>query len=115
LTYEDELSKWETEFKKGFAKPLILLILSEKPNYPYQITKLVSKNTKGKITIAGSNIYPILKSMEEEGLILGRKEETKKRVYTITDDGLVFLETLKHLMKEFVEVIQEMIDTHKEL
>ena len=115
MKYEDELNKWESEFKKGFAKPLILLILSEKSNYPYQITKMVSEKTKGKITIAGSNIYPILKSMEKEGLILGKKEETKKRVYTITNDGYQFLDSLKYLMKEFVEVIQEMIDAHKEL
>ena len=72
---------------------------------------MISGQTRGKITIAGSNIYPILKSMEEEGLIIGKKEETKIRVYTITDEGLKFLGTLKHVMKDFIEVIQEMIDT----
>lgn len=116
MKYEDELQKWETEFKKGFSKPLILLTLAEKPNYPYQVTKTISGKTKGKITIAGSNIYPILKKMEERGLILGKKEfESLKRVYTLTGDGREFLVSLKQVMKEFVEIIQEMIDTHGEL
>jgi DNA-binding PadR family transcriptional regulator len=116
LKYENELQKWETEFKKGFSKPLILLTLAEKPNYPYQVTKTVIEKTKGKIAIAGSNIYPILKKMEDTGMILGKKDkDSLKRVYTLTGDGKEFLVSLKQVMKEFVEIIQEMIDTHKEL
>jgi DNA-binding PadR family transcriptional regulator len=67
LKFEEELQKWETEFKRGFSKPFILLALDEKPNYPYQVIKTINRNTKGKISIAGSNIYPILKKMEDFG------------------------------------------------
>ncbi len=108
---EIELQKWETEYKKGFSKPLILLTLAKNPNYPYQVSKTISENTKGKITITGSNIYPILKNIEDTGLIIGKKDEvTKKRNYTLTNDGKEFLASLKEAMKEFIQIIQSIVD-----
>ncbi|MFX0094701.1 MAG: PadR family transcriptional regulator [Candidatus Hodarchaeota archaeon] len=117
MDIENELQKWETEFKKGFSKPLILLSLAEKPNYPYQVTKSIIGKTQGKITIAGSNIYPILNNLEKKlGLIVGEKDsKTSKRVYKLTEEGKEFLVSLKQIMKDFVEMIQKIIDVHDEL
>jgi DNA-binding PadR family transcriptional regulator len=116
LEFEDELQKWETEFKKGFSKPFILFTLGEKPNYPYQVTKTIIGRTKGQIAIAGSNIYPILKTLEKDGLILGQKEEeSKKRMYSLTEKGKEFVIPLLQSMKEFTKIVQEMINTHGEL
>ncbi|MFX0204944.1 MAG: PadR family transcriptional regulator [Candidatus Hodarchaeota archaeon] len=116
MKHDYELQKWETEFKKGFSKPLILLTLAESPNYPYQVTKTIIEKTKGKIAIAGSNIYPILKKIEDDGFISGKKdEESLKRVYTLTADGKEFLMSLKRAMNEFLEIIQEIMDVHGDL
>ncbi|MFW9993305.1 MAG: PadR family transcriptional regulator [Candidatus Odinarchaeota archaeon] len=116
MTFEEELQKWETEFKRGFSKPFILLILAEKPNYPYQVTKTILERTKGKIAIAGSNIYPVLKKMEDDGLITGEKDgDSGKRYYSLTDRGKEFVILLKRSMKDFDEIIQEMIDVRGEL
>ncbi|MFX0051698.1 MAG: PadR family transcriptional regulator [Candidatus Hermodarchaeota archaeon] len=116
LEFEDELQKWETEYKKGFSKPFILLTLGEKPNYPYQVTKTIIGKTKGQIAIAGSNIYPILKTLEDNGLILGQKDEkSRKRMYSLTEKGKEFVIPLVHSMKEFIQIVQEMIDTHGDL
>lgn len=116
LGFETELQKWETEFKKGFSKPFILLTLAERPNYPYQVTKTIIGKTKGQIAIAGSNIYPILKNLEELGLILSDKDEkSKKRTYTLTEKGKEFLIPLLQSMKEFSQIVLEMIDTHGDL
>jgi PadR family transcriptional regulator PadR len=116
LNLDKELQKFEIEFKKGFSKPLILCILAEKPDYPFQISKRLREKTKDKIKIEGSNIYPILKSLEqkegEEGLIIGVKEEdSRKRIYSLTDDGKKFLRSLQLSMDEFIQTIREMIDT----
>lgn len=116
MDISEELVRWETEFKKGFSKPLILLSLAQKPTYPYQLTKTIVGDTRGKISIAGSNIYPILKKIEDDGLIEGRKdEESRKRVYNLTEEGKEFLELLKESMQEFMEVIQELIDRDQEV
>ncbi len=116
MVLENELQKWETEFKKGFSKPFILLTLAEKPNYPYQVTKTIIGRTKGQIAIAGSNIYPILKKLEDDGLILGQKEKnSKNRIYALTEEGKKFIIPLIQSMKEFTQIVQQMIDTPGEL
>ncbi|MFX0208822.1 MAG: PadR family transcriptional regulator [Candidatus Hodarchaeota archaeon] len=112
---EDELQKWETEYKKGFSKPLVLFALAEKSTYPYQVTKTISGKTHGMITVAGSNIYPILKKLEEIELISSEKDPSEKRIYSLTEGGKDFLVALKQSLKEFLNLIQEVIDTHDEM
>ncbi|MFX1286710.1 MAG: PadR family transcriptional regulator [Promethearchaeota archaeon] len=112
---EDELQKWETEYKKGFSKPLVLFALAEKPTYPYQVTKTISGKTRGMITVAGSNIYPILKKLEEIELISSEKDPTEKRIYSLTEGGKEFLVALKQSLKSFLNLIEEVIDTHDEM
>lgn len=107
-----QVTKWETEFKKGFSKPFVLLSLSEKPNYPYGVTKAINEKTKGKFSIAGSNIYPILSKMEKMNLISGKQDkESIKKNYQLTKEGREFLEILKDNMKDFVETIEKMLET----
>jgi PadR family transcriptional regulator PadR len=105
-----ELQKWEKEFKKGFSKPFVLLMLAEDPHYPYQIIREISEKTQGKFAIAGSNIYPILKTLEDEGFITHLKDEKdQKKHYFLTNEGKDFLGLLGEIMGDFVEIIQDMI------
>ncbi|MHA1990874.1 MAG: PadR family transcriptional regulator [Candidatus Hodarchaeales archaeon] len=105
-----ELQKWEKEYKKGFSKPFVLLMLAESPHYPYQIIREISEKTHGKFAIAGSNIYPILKTLEDEGFINHQKDEKdQKKHYSLTNEGKDFLGLLGENMGDFVEIIQDMI------
>ena len=107
-----DVSKWETEFKKGFSKPFVLLSLSKTPNYPYGIIKAVNEKTRGKFAIAGSNIYPLLSKMEKMQLIIGKLDKkSDKKIYQLTEDGEEFLVSLKQVMVDFVETIQTMLET----
>ena len=107
-----DVSKWETEFKKGFSKPFVLLSLSKTPNYPYGIIKAVNEKTRGKFAIAGSNIYPILSKMEKMQFIAGKQDkESGKKIYQLTEDGKEFLVSLQQVMFDFVETIQTMLET----
>ncbi len=114
---QELLHKWQTEFKKGFSKPLILLLLSEGKNYPYPLTKKIKELTNGMISIAGSNIYPILTNLEKEELINSQSVDIttkegrtmKRNIYEITEAGKEFLEHLKLSMQDFTEVIRKLI------
>jgi len=118
---DEVLLKWITEYKKGFSKPIILLALAKKENYPYNLTREITEKTKGHIAIAGSNIYPILKNLVDEGLIQKEKiakptksEDTSKKqfrsVYSLTTAGEELLENLKGSLKEFIEIIRGLIE-----
>lgn len=109
------LSKWEIEFRKGYAKPLILLALQEGPNYPYNLTRVINIKTKGQINIAGSNIYPLLTSLNKAGLVSSEKipregtdsnkNKQLRTFYSLTSKGVVFTEALKKSMIDFMELI----------
>jgi len=118
---DEILLKWVTEYKKGFSKPIILFALSKKENYPYMLTQEITKRTKGHISIAGSNIYPILKNLVNEGLIQKEKvakptksENTSKKqfrsVYSLTTKGEDLLENLKGSLGEFIGIMHELIE-----
>ena len=73
--------------------------------------------------IAGSNIYPILKNLQDEGLIIGERsgsnpDETlgkskgpTRTIYSITDNGKMFLNELDNSINEFVGIILPLIDS----
>ena len=101
---DDELlQKWQREFKKGFAKPMILLFLKQKVNYPYSLTREINTKTRGAISIAGSNIYPLLSSMKKQGLITSEKLKGQTRtIYKLTKPGENYLQSLQTEIIDFL-------------
>lgn len=62
--------------------------------------------------IAGSNIYPILRTLTEEGFITCRDdEESPKKYYSLTEDGLEFLNMLEKSMIDFFDLSKRLIET----
>ena len=94
-------------FRKGFARPMILqILLDEKESYPYKLTKQISQKTMGVLTIATSNIYPILKNLKDQGLIYEKEENERKNMYGLTDEGIKFLQEIKSSILNFLNIMQ---------
>jgi DNA-binding PadR family transcriptional regulator len=70
-------------FKRGILRWVLLKVLEAGERHGYDFMRLLQ--TRGWNPGPGS-IYPLLASLEEEGLIQGR-DEGGRRVYTITDEG----------------------------
>jgi DNA-binding PadR family transcriptional regulator len=105
------LQKWQTEYKKGFSKPLILYTLGKvQKSYPYLLTKKIVEITRGQISIAGSNIYPVLSKLEKDGLIVSQEDENQRKFYELSESGQKFLEDLMESLKEFNEIMLEIVD-----
>ncbi len=101
-----DMNQWEAAFRKGFAKPIILQILhDEGESYPYRLTKQIPKRTMGMLTMATSNIYPILRNLKDDGLISEIREEERKIMYGLTEQGHIFLKELKVSITEFLIVM----------
>lgn len=69
---------------------LILLLLSEKPRYGYEIIKAVEEHSSGVYTPSPGMVYPALTYLEETGYATASTEGTKK-LFSITDEGTAYL------------------------
>ncbi|MHA2203429.1 MAG: PadR family transcriptional regulator [Candidatus Hodarchaeales archaeon] len=106
-----DLTQWEAAFRKGFAKPIILQILhDEGESYPYKLTKQIPKRTMGMLTMATSNIYPILKTLKDDGLICEMSVKERKIMYGLTEQGKFFLKELKVSITEFMTIMLKNFD-----
>jgi DNA-binding PadR family transcriptional regulator len=110
------IEKWQVAYRKGFAKPIILSILyNEAESYPYRITKQISEKTFGQLTIAPSNIYPILKELVDDGLIDELGIEERRIIYRINHNGKAFFKDLSNHLCEFLLVMQKNFEIGNEL
>ena len=114
MDLEEEVNRLELEYKKGFAKPLILLMLAEKENYSYALAKKIIEKTSGKISIAIPNIYPILKSLKKSGYIQEKKskEHSSRVFYKVTELGYTLLDELTESLQQFLKIFSDLIDDY---
>lgn len=73
------------------ANPIILSILKNGDSYGYEIVQKVKEITEGKVTWKEASIYPVLKRLEENGMIKSywkvNKGERPRKYYTLLADG----------------------------
>ncbi len=95
-----------TEIRRVFLKYIVLKIIKEKPTHGYDIIKIIKLRSKGCWTPSTGSIYPILESLESNGLIQSKEiEERRKKVYSITYTGIVALD---HMTQKRLELLDEM-------
>ena len=76
----------------------------------YSITKEMMKLTERRLT--SGVIYPLLYDLEEKGFIIGRwveKGRRKIKYYSITEEGLKMLESLKNVLRRPMKSILKSI------
>ena len=95
----------------------LLLILSEKPNYGYQIIKRLKEMFKGYWEPKTGTIYPALEKLNKKSLISSRVEHREdtpnRRYFTLTEKGKnVLRENIKRWSK-MIEHIEVYGETHR--
>jgi DNA-binding PadR family transcriptional regulator len=78
-------------FDAGDVKLVIVKLLSEQSAYGYQLIKAMEERLSGGYAPSAGVIYPTLTMLEEEGLAISSAENNKK-VYSLTPEGLAYLE-----------------------
>lgn len=98
------------EFLKGIIKPLILKVIQDNTKmYGYEITQEVEKITSGKIILSYGGLYPILHSLEAEGIVLTEAINVGNRIrkyYYLTKDGNITATERIQELKDFISTIQ---------
>jgi PadR family transcriptional regulator PadR len=77
------------------VRPLILSVLARQDSYGYQIIQFAHDFSDGSLDLKPGVLYPILRRMENDGLIDGYWQhvegERKRRYYRLTTSGLAAL------------------------
>ena len=89
-------SRRGTSFRKGDLKYVILDLLKDKPRHGYDIIRELEELSYGFYKPSPGVIYPTLQMLEEMGYARSVEQEGKK-VYSITEEGLKFLENQSNI------------------
>jgi len=100
--------------KVGMVQLWLLLLLSDRPMYGYEIIRELERRFSGYWQPKTGTVYPALEKMEEKGLITGqiefRDHGPDRKHYAITTKGM---DKLKSAMIQWAKMT-EMIDTYRE-
>jgi len=84
----------ESSFQKGDLKYVILDLLKDKPRHGYEVIRELEEMSHGLYTPSPGAVYPTLQMLEEMGYANAAERDGKK-IYTITEGGLKFLDERK--------------------
>ena len=94
------LENWESVYKKGLLTFWLLLLLEEKPSYPYEMSAEVARLSEGMISADSNSIYRAVSRFEEMGLVASQSGESNlgppRKYYRLTDNG-------RGLLRLFIE------------
>ena len=96
--------KISKELLKGSTKMLILEMVKDENMYGYQMIKKLKEKSNNVFEFKEGTLYPILHSLEEEGLISSYWDDTtgkKRKYYAITTKGKKSLKEKKRRMENF--------------
>lgn len=96
------------EFKKGSLTLLVLHLLYERPSYGWELCERVRERSDGALSFEDGAVYPLLHTLERDGLAEGYWETTtgedaarkgpRRRYYRLTPKGL---EALRAALQEW--------------
>jgi PadR family transcriptional regulator, regulatory protein PadR len=94
------LENWESVYKKGLLTFWLLLLLDEKPCYPYEMSSEVKRLSEGLISADDNSMYRAISRFEEMGLVVSQSGESKlgppRKYYRLTRNG-------RELLRRFIE------------
>ena len=101
------------ELMKGSTVILILTLLDGRAMYGYEMIKEIEVKSEGVFTFKEGTLYPILHSMEGEGMVECYWTETdsgrKRKYYKITQKGKVCLKEKQEEWKTFRSAVDKVI------
>jgi PadR family transcriptional regulator, regulatory protein PadR len=92
------------ESKKDDLNILVLLLIQRKDMYGYAVIKEMELKSKGKLSMNEGEVYPVLHSMENRGLLEAYwkdEDEIEKKYYKLTRKGKEYLKTKTEEVKKF--------------
>jgi len=105
VSMEDEnitelLRAWEETYKKGLLSFWILLLLHERPSYPYEMSTIINSISQETISVDDNSIYRALNRFETIEIVRSELQHSElgpqRRYYNLTNKGYL-------LLREFIK------------
>jgi len=100
---------------RGLLPLFVLVLLREGPLHGIDVMRSVETMTGGTWKPSPGSVYPLLRRLEEEGLIKGswqRSRAAPKRVYRLTARGRTQVPATGRRVLNELYAAQKMVDTH---
>lgn len=108
-----EIMAVNKELMKGSTVILILSLLDKKPMYGYEMIKEIEAKSDGVFTFKEGTLYPILHSLEGEGMVECYWTEAdsgrKRKYYRITKTGKNHMKEKQEEWKVFRSAVDKVI------
>jgi len=105
--------------KVGAVSLWLLLLLSEKPMYGYEIIRELEKRFSGYWKPKTGTIYPALDRLEKNRLVTSRvefrEEAPDRRHYALTDKGRTELTSTMSYWTKMTEILENYRETHQSI
>ena len=102
------------ELRRRQVLPLLVLhLISQGPSYGNQLMERIGGMTEGVLAVNPNTMYPLLRRLEEEGLIEGQWEHPERRTrrfYSLTKTGRKEHKRLLEDVRPFLEAVGHSID-----
>ena len=100
---------------RGMLPYYVLTLLRESPRYGTELMRLVEAATDGVWKPSPGSLYPLLKRLEDQGLVAGRLrrgQAAPQRVYRISERGLSSISDTHSQIVGDLRTAREMLDRH---
>ena len=92
---------------------LVLHYIAQGPSYGNQLMERIAQMTAGVLSVNPNTMYPLLRQLEERGLIEGKWEHPERRTrryYSVTPAGRKEYRRLVEEVRPFLDSVQSSID-----
>ena len=98
------------QYKKGVLELCVLSLLNKKDRYGYEISEYLSN----RIDIADGTVYPILRKLKSDGLVVTYLSEESggppRKYYSLTKSGRAQYESDRTDYNNFASTIQTILE-----
>ena len=113
--FREYVSNFESEINRGISTLCILAIINEygtEGTYGYQISKDLDDKTQNMLVIEEGTLYPILRKLEEAGIVYSRREEEgrRKKYYIMSEHGKKIYNHISGFFSKLTEAIAPLFD-----
>ena len=102
------------ELRRREVLPLLVLhLISQGPSYGNQLMERIAGMTEGVLSVNPNTMYPLLRRLEEEGLIEGQWEHPERRTrrfYSLTKPGRREYRRLLEEVRPFLDSVGRSIE-----